>query len=119
MKVLISGVCGFATLGLLAARRYGLARVTSGGAVTAITAGWALAQSPYLLPGEVTFRAAAAADATLAALLVSMLVGMVVLVPSLAYLYRLVLRGSLDQELEPLDQRFRPLDAGDDPKGVS
>jgi cytochrome bd ubiquinol oxidase subunit II len=29
-------------------------------------------------------------------------------VPSLWYLYRLVLRGDLDQEDEPLDQRFRP-----------
>jgi len=28
-------------------------------------------------------------------------------VPSLVYLYRLVLKGTLDQEFEPLDQRFR------------
>jgi hypothetical protein len=27
-----------------------------------------------------------------------------------------VLRGRLDQELEPLDQRFRPLTASDDPE---
>ncbi len=32
----------------------------------------------------------------------------IVLVPSLVYLYRLVLRGTLDQEFEPLDQRFDP-----------
>jgi cytochrome d ubiquinol oxidase subunit II len=114
VAVAVSALCGIATLGLVGARRYGAARVTSGGAVAAITAGWALAQSPYLLPGEETLHSAAASDATLAALLASLAVGMAVLVPSLAYLYRLVLRGRLDQELEPLDQRFRPLGAADD-----
>ena len=112
--VAVSGVCGIATLALLLTRRYGLARVSAGGAVAAITAGWALAQSPYLLPGAATFHDSAANDTTLRALLVSLLVGAVLLVPSLTYLYRLVLRGDLDQELEPLDQRFRPLTASDD-----
>jgi cytochrome d ubiquinol oxidase subunit II len=42
--------------------------------------------------------------------------GALVLLPSLWYLYRLVLQGRLDQEFEPLDQRFRPLSAGDDPR---
>jgi cytochrome bd ubiquinol oxidase subunit II len=32
--------------------------------------------------------------------------GMVILVPSLWWLYRLVLQGRLDQEYEPIDQRF-------------
>jgi cytochrome bd ubiquinol oxidase subunit II len=40
-------------------------------------------------------------------------IGMVVLIPSLYLLYSLTLRGRLDQEFEPLDQRFRPLSAGD------
>ena len=34
--------------------------------------------------------------------------GMIVLVPSLWWLYRLVLQGTLDTEYEPLDQRFKP-----------
>jgi cytochrome d ubiquinol oxidase subunit II len=114
--VAISAVCGIATLGLVAARRYGLARVSAGGAVAAVTAGWALAQSPYLLPGAQTFHEGAAGDATLLALLISLAAGMALLLPSLAYLYRLVLRGRLDQELEPLDQRFQPVTAGDDPQ---
>jgi cytochrome bd ubiquinol oxidase subunit II len=114
--VAVSAVCGIATLGLVAARRYGLARVSAGGAVAAVTAGWALAQSPYLLPGAQTFHEGAAGDATLLALLISLAAGMALLLPSLAYLYRLVLRGRLDQELEPLDQRFRPLTASDDPQ---
>ena len=34
--------------------------------------------------------------------------GLVILIPSLWWLYRLVLQGRLDQEYEPIDQRFRP-----------
>ena len=49
----------------------------------------------------------------------SVLLGFVVLLPSLWYLYRLVLQGRLSQEYEPLDQRFRPLDAGDDPGRIA
>lgn len=51
---------------------------------------------------------------TTTALFFSVLLGMVILIPSLVLLYRLVLRGSLDQAYEPLDQRFRPLAAGDE-----
>ena len=41
---------------------------------------------------------------------------MLILGPSLWFLYRLVLQGRLDQEYEPLDQRFRPLTASDEPR---
>ena len=73
-----------------------------------MVAGWGAAQSPYLLPGELTLEQAAAGDATLVAFLASLAVGALVLVPSLVYLYRLVLKGTLDQNYEPLDQRFKP-----------
>ena len=51
----------------------------------------------------------------LVAVLVAVAAGLVFLVPSLVYLYRLVLSGRLDQEYEPLDQRFRPDTASDRP----
>jgi cytochrome bd ubiquinol oxidase subunit II len=114
VAVLASAVAGGATLALIWTRRYELARATAAAAVAAVTIGWALAQDPYLLPGELTLDQGAASDATLTALVASVAVGMVILVPSLWYLYRLTLRGTLSQEYEPLDQRFRPLDAGDD-----
>ena len=47
--------------------RYGAARVTAAVAVAAVVVGWALAQDPYLLPGELTLEQAAAADAVLGA----------------------------------------------------
>ncbi len=105
---LASGLFGLGTLALVFKERYGLARFTAAGAVGAMTIGWAFAQSPYFLPPELTLEEAAASDATLAAVLVGLGIGAIVLVPSLVYLYRLVLRGTLDQQYEPLDQRFRP-----------
>jgi cytochrome bd ubiquinol oxidase subunit II len=111
--VIGSAIGGVLTLVLVWKERYGPARLTAGAAVGTITVGWALAQSPYLLPPDLTLEEAAASDATLAAVLVGMAIGALVLVPSLVYLYRLVLRGTLDQEFEPLDQRFRPRRASD------
>ena len=75
-------------------------------AVVAIVVGWALAQNPYLLPPGLTLDEAAAADATLQATIIVVGLGMLILGPSLWFLYRLVLRGQLDQTYEPLDQRF-------------
>ena len=112
--VAVSTVAGVATIALVWLRRFSVARLSASLAVAALTIGWALAQDPYLLPGELTVEQAAAPDATLEALFFSVAVGMVILVPSLTFLYRLVLRGQLDQEYEPLDQRFRPLTASDE-----
>jgi len=112
--VIVSAVAGVATIVLIWTRRYGPARATAAAAVAAITVGWALAQDPDVLPDELTLDEAAASDATLTALVVSVAVGFLILVPSLWYLYRLVLQGRLDQQYEPLDQRFRPLSAGDE-----
>jgi cytochrome bd ubiquinol oxidase subunit II len=104
--VIVSGLAGLATLGLVYRERYGLARVTAAAAVAAIVVGWVLAQSPYVLPPDVTLAQAAASDATLSAVVIGVAAGMVILIPSLWWLYRLVLQGRLDQEYEPLDQRF-------------
>lgn len=114
VAVLASGAAGLGTIVLVRARRYGPARFAAAAAVGAITVGWAVAQRPYLLPGELTLDDGAASDAVLGALVVSIAIGFVILVPSLWYLYRLVLQGRLDQSYQPLDQRFRPVEAGDD-----
>jgi cytochrome bd ubiquinol oxidase subunit II len=115
--VIASAVAGVSALVLVWSRRFEAARYTAAAAVASVTIGWAVAQSPYLLPGELTLDAAAADDATLVAVLVSVAVGLLILLPSLYLLYSLTLRGRLDQQFEPLDQRFRPLSAGDRPEG--
>ena len=106
VMVVVSALAGAATLALVWTERYGLARATSALAVVAIVVGWALAQNPYLLPPDLTLDAAAAADATLQATIIVVAIGLLILGPSLWFLYRLVLQGRLDQSYEPLDQRF-------------
>ena len=107
--VAVSALAGAATLGLVATERYALARWSSAVAVTAITAGWAFAQSPYVLPPRRKLDQAAGRDTSRTTRVVSLAIGGIALVPSLVYLYRLVLQGRLQHEFEPLDQRFRPV----------
>ncbi|HEV8152213.1 MAG TPA: cytochrome d ubiquinol oxidase subunit II [Solirubrobacteraceae bacterium] len=94
--VLVSGAAGLATILLVSARRYEPARFSGALAVAAVVAGWGLAQRPDLLPG-LTVKQAAADHATLVALLISLAVGAVILVPALALLFGLVLRGRFDE----------------------
>ena len=93
--VVLSGLAGVVTMALVWRSAFGLARASAALAVAAVIAGWAAAQEPYLLPG-LTVGAAAAGRATLIATIVAVAAGAVVLVPSLGWLYSLVLRGRLD-----------------------
>jgi cytochrome bd ubiquinol oxidase subunit II len=93
--LVLSGLAGLATLGLVFTRRFELARVAAAAAVAAIVIGWALAQSPRLLPGLTVEQAAASHD-TLVAVVAAVLAGILILFPSLGTLFRLVLHGRLD-----------------------
>jgi cytochrome bd ubiquinol oxidase subunit II len=61
-------------------------RLSAAGAVAAVLWAWGAAQYPYLLLPGLTVRAAAAPQSTLTATLVCTVVGLVLLVPSLAWL---------------------------------
>ena len=87
--VVASGLAGVATLWLLVRRRFRVARVTAVAAVAAVVSGWGVAQYPWLLVDHVTIDEAAGADATLAALLVVVALAGVVVLPPLAYLFRI------------------------------
>jgi cytochrome d ubiquinol oxidase subunit II len=93
--VIVSALAGVVTMVLVWLGRFGPARASAALAVAAVIAGWAAAQSPFVLPG-LTVAEAAAGRSTLIATIVGVAVGAVVLVPSLAVLYSLVLRGRLD-----------------------
>ena len=99
--VILSALAGVATLALEWRERFELARYTAAAAVGAIVAGWGFAQEPYLLPPRLTLEEAAAPDATLMALVVAAVAGMALLVPALAWLFRLALSGRLAYEDEP------------------
>jgi cytochrome d ubiquinol oxidase subunit II len=87
--VVISALAGIATLALVGVRRFAVARVTALIAVAAVVAGWGVGQYPWLLVDEVTIADAAGARATLQALLVAVGLAAVLVLPSLAYLYKL------------------------------
>jgi cytochrome bd ubiquinol oxidase subunit II len=91
-----SAAAGLATLQLVRRWRFEAARYAASAAVAAVVAGWALAQWPELLPG-LTVEEAAAGRPVLVATIVGVAVGAVILVPSLALLFGLVLRGRFDQ----------------------
>jgi cytochrome d ubiquinol oxidase subunit II len=99
--VLMSALAGVVTLGLEWIERFELARYTAAAAVAAIIAGWAAAQAPLLLPPHLTVTEAAAPDATLAALLIAAVLGMLLLIPALVWLFRLALSGRLAYEDKP------------------
>jgi cytochrome bd ubiquinol oxidase subunit II len=82
---------GLAAISVLAAlwwRRYHLARVAVGLQVSLILWGWGVSQYPYLVPPDLTIEGAAAPAATLRLVLIALGLGIVVLLPSLVYLFR-------------------------------
>jgi cytochrome d ubiquinol oxidase subunit II len=91
----ITGISALVALGALWTRRYNLARVSAALQVSCILWGWAFAQYPYVVPTSLTIRAAAAPSLTLDLLLVGLIGGSIVLIPSLVYLYRTFTRSAL------------------------
>jgi cytochrome d ubiquinol oxidase subunit II len=91
----VSVAAGLGALSLVVAGRYERARIAAATAVAAVVAGWAVAQSPELLPG-LTLQQAAAGHATLLALAIAVPVGLLILLPALGLLFTLTLRGRFD-----------------------
>jgi cytochrome d ubiquinol oxidase subunit II len=108
LAVLGSAAAGLATIEFVRRARFEAARYGASAAVAAIVVGWALAQRPELLPG-LTVEEAAAGRPTLIATIVGVAVGAVVLVPSFALLFGLVLRGRFDSEAARPDVEKRGL----------
>lgn len=100
--VIISAAAGIATLVLVWTRRYGWARMTGAAAVVAVIGGWVAAQAPELLPGVISVQDAAAPRVTLVAMIVGVIIGMLILVPALAYLFRLREQGRLEHDIPAL-----------------
>jgi cytochrome d ubiquinol oxidase subunit II len=96
----VSAAAGLTTLLLVWRNHFGAGRASAALAVAAMVAGWALAQKPRFLPG-LTIDQAAAGRSTLLALIIAVAGGAIVLVPSLALLFRLFLRGRLDPAATP------------------
>jgi cytochrome d ubiquinol oxidase subunit II len=96
--VVVSGLAGLASLALLYLGHFLTARLTAALAVAAVLWTWAVAQYPHLLNPGLTISQAAANHAVLVAVLISLGVGAVVLVPSLVWLYVLFQRNPARSE---------------------
>jgi cytochrome d ubiquinol oxidase subunit II len=92
--IIISVAAGLLALVLLWVRAYLPARAASGVAVAALLWGWAAAQYPLVLLPDTTIQQAAATTAVLEVSLVVTVLGMVVLVPSLWWMFSLFQRTS-------------------------
>lgn len=87
--VVLSALAGVAAIVMLWRRRYTAARVGAAGAVVAVVLGWGVAQYPWMLTDQLRVDDAAGAPATLVGLLVVVALAAVIVLPALAYLYRL------------------------------
>lgn len=95
--VALSSVGGVVSLALLVRAHYRFARVAAVVAVAAIVWGWAAAQYPELLVGELTVDEAAGSRATLVAMLASLGVGALLFAPGLVALLVMHARGTLTE----------------------
>ena len=115
--VIVSASAGVATLALVWLSRFEVARLTAALAVAAVVAGWAAAQRPTVLPGLTLHQAAAGRD-TLIAVIVSVVLGGLILAPSLALLFRLVLVGGFDRAPSNPHRHHPTVRSTPDPRGT-
>src|SRR5262249_33293797 len=87
--VILSAVCGTASLVLLVRGAQHGARILAMGAVASIVIGWGVAQWDYMLPTSLTVSDAAAPSGTLQALLAATILFVLVVVPGFGLLYTL------------------------------
>jgi cytochrome d ubiquinol oxidase subunit II len=92
-----SALAGLLTLEFVRRSRFEAARYGASAAVALVIVGWALAQRPQLL-ADLTVEQAAADRSTLTATIIGVALGALVLIPSLAMLFGLVLRGRFDKD---------------------
>jgi len=82
------GIAALITFLALWKRRYGVARIAAAAEVALILWGWGVAQFPYMLPPDLTIAGAAAPPRTLNLALLALILGAIVLFPSLYYLFK-------------------------------
>jgi len=78
-------------------RQYGLARICAAAQVTLILLGWAFAQYPDIVEPDLTIASAAAPAVTLELLLGALVAGVVLLLPSYYYLFRIFKSRAADE----------------------
>jgi cytochrome d ubiquinol oxidase subunit II len=77
-----------------------IARIAVGCEALAILVGWFGAQAPALVPGRYTYVQAASSDAMLVAILIAVLIGAALLVPSLLLLFAIFKGPNQNRDVE-------------------
>lgn len=105
--VAISVAAGITALALLLLRVISVwaLRATAGTAVTAVVAGWAWSQYPYLLPVSLSLRAGSAPTGALAAIMVATGMTALLVAPGFALLFWLQQRDALEEA--PTEESLR------------
>jgi cytochrome bd ubiquinol oxidase subunit II len=88
--VVASALAGVVSLAMLIRRRYALARMAAVAAVGAVVIGWGVAQYPWFSTDQLRLSDTAGAHPTLIGLLIVFALAVAIVIPSLAWLYRLV-----------------------------
>ena len=96
--VILSGLCGTASLILLVRRGERGARILAIGAVTGVVIAWGVAQWPYILPTSMKVADAAAPSGTLTAILVATVGFALIVLPAFVLLYFLDQKSLLPEE---------------------
>jgi cytochrome d ubiquinol oxidase subunit II len=96
--VLLSAVCGIASLILLTRDARSGPRLLAAGAVAGVVLAWGVAQWPYILPTSLKVSQAAAPSATLDSIVVVFVVAVIVILPAFALLYSLDQKNLLDAD---------------------
>jgi cytochrome bd ubiquinol oxidase subunit II len=85
---LLTAAAAVTALAALFRRRYPLARAAAAAQTVLILLGWALAQYPFMVVPDLTLAQAAASERVQRLLLIALLCGLPVLIPSLVVLFR-------------------------------
>ncbi len=105
--VIAAVACGTSVLTLLWARHYLAAEIMAGAAISATMGGYGAALYPYLIYGQLTIAEAAAPQSMLRAMLISLPIASLILIPSLWFLYW-TFRGHPNPALPAEERTTRP-----------
>ncbi|HUF26059.1 MAG TPA: cytochrome d ubiquinol oxidase subunit II [Gemmatimonadaceae bacterium] len=101
----VTGAAAVSAIVALWTRRYAIARIAAAGQATLILWGWGAAQYPLIVPPEMTIHRAAAPERTLSLVLGALVIGALVLFPSLWYLFAVFKRR--ETAFVPIDGKSR------------
>ena len=103
--VIASVLCALGVIALLLLDRPRGTRVLAVGAVVTMVWAWGVAQFPYLLPRSLTISQAAAVSEALKEVLIVFVVAVLVVLPSLGWLYTLAQRDIVEEKSEVTPSR--------------